>query len=164
APDAMADYLEFRAALEGESAAFAAERASPAEQERIAGADAAMAAAVRRGDLDAAATADVEFHMAIVEAAGNLVAIQVARSLHELLRRGVERSHRLSSGDADAWADLSAQHGPITAAIADRDAAAARRAMRAHLERQGAMLGQAEKRAVRDALDARRRAWAAEAG
>ena len=161
-PQAFEDFLSFRAMFEGECAADVAERANPAERAEIRSAHEAMQMAIEREDLDSAAQADVEFHMAIVEATGNVVSIQLARSLHELLRRGVEWSHRLTRDDPAAVSELVAQHARVLDAIDSRDAGAARQAMRDHLAFQRDLLLRQEAEDRRRVLAQKRRAWALE--
>lgn len=149
-PDALSDYLRFRMILEGAAACEAAERAQAEERAEIERAHDWMQEAVEAGDLKKAATADADFHMAVVEATHNVVSIQVARSLHTILLSGVERSHRLTNHDPAAWADLAAQHTPIRDAILAGDGPAAEQAMVRHLGFQEDLL-------KREAVDARRR-------
>lgn len=164
APDVINDYLSFRAMLEGECAAEVARKSKPAECTEIQRAHNAMLSAVENNDLEAATLADVEFHMSIVEAAGNVVSIQIARALHELLRRGVERSHQLSSEDPAAWADLVHQHSLVLDAINKGDAQEAREAMQSHLEFQKTLLKRDQDYKYRLSLTAKRRAWTDETG
>ncbi len=164
APDAVFDYLAFRALFEGEAAALVAEKATKAEREEIARIVAQMAEAREGADDAAEVELDTEFHMAIVEATGNRVTIQIARSLQELLRRGVERHHALVYDQPAERAELLAQHQAIDAAIQAGDAAGARAAMRAHFAHLAEVVRRKEEEGRREALVAERRAWAEERG
>ncbi|MEM8786939.1 MAG: FCD domain-containing protein [Pseudomonadota bacterium] len=161
-PDAFEDYIRFRSLIEGASAAEAARHADRTARASIARAHDAMAAAVGAGALDAAAWADAEFHMAIVEAAGNVVTIQIARSLQTLMQRGIAQSHAESQDDPEAWAALVAQHTRILAALDAGEAEPARRAMQDHLTFQIALLRQTAARVRQQDLSERRLAWGAE--
>ncbi len=161
-PDAVFDYLDFRALFEGEAAALVAERATEAERQEIARIAAQMAAARESADQAAEVELDTEFHMAIVEATGNRVTIQIARSLQELLRRGVERHHALVYDEPAERAELLAQHQAINAAIQAGEAAAARAAVRSHFAHLAAVVRRKEEEGRRQALVEQRRAWAEE--
>lgn len=159
APEAFRDYLRFRAVLEGAAAAEAAERATPNDLAVIAQAQDDMAAAISAAQLDAAARADADFHMAIVEAGGNVVAIQVARSLVDLLRGGVARSHRLAQETPDSWRAIAAQHEAVLNAIRSRDGPGAAEAMRAHLAFQEQLHARRVDEARRADVASKREAW-----
>ena len=163
-PDAVFDYLRFRAMLEGECAALAAENATTPERAAIDEILSRMETAHNTTDPTTEAALDTEFHMAIVEAAGNIVAIQVARSLHELLRRGIAESRALVYADEAARDALLDQHRAINRAIADRDPGAARRALQEHLRFVEDATRARTEEAKRCDLAERRKAWAAEVG
>ncbi len=69
-----------------------------------------------RGDLDAFARADTEFHLAMVEAAHNGVLGELYRGLTELVTASVATTSR-----ADEHAARPVDHGTIVTAIAERD-------------------------------------------
>lgn len=162
APDAISDYLQFRAILEGDSAGAVAEKAGPEELTEIERLHLEMQSADRGGDRDRAAALDVEFHMAIVETTGNVVSIQIARSLHELLRRSIQRSHGLVYDDPAARTDLINQHARIVVAIKSRDGDGARAAMRDHLAYQEALIKRKTDEDLRRATAGKRKSWAME--
>jgi DNA-binding GntR family transcriptional regulator len=88
-------------------------------------------AAVDAADWPRAFALDVEFHMAIVAASGS------ARALAWLsgLLRDLRLAHLVAPAfNRQAFVDSAAQHGEIVAAMEAGDAAAARAAMRRHLE------------------------------
>lgn len=163
-PDAVFDYLRFRAMLEGECAALAAEHATEPERQAIHAILSQMEAAQASLDPAREAVLDTEFHMAIVEAAGNRVAIQVVRSLHELLRRGIAESRALVYGDKVARDALLDQHRIIADAIARGNADAARRALHDHLRFVEQTARAKADESERHELAERRRAWAEETG
>ncbi len=132
-PSAIADYLTFRRMLESESAAIVAERATAAERAHIAQIHDAMQDAYEACDQELEMRLDTEFHMAIVDATGNVVSIQIARSLHDLMQQTVRRNHAMVYGEGDGREALSTQHHAINAAIQAGDPEASRAAMQAHL-------------------------------
>ena len=97
--------------------------------------------------------------MAIVEAARNVVAIQVARSLLDLLRQGIGYSRGLVFDDAEARAKLLDQHRVIAKAIEAGDAMKARRAMHGHLDFVVQTLQRKRTEMGARALARRRTAW-----
>lgn len=163
-PEAVFDYLRFRAMLEGECAALAAEYATDPERQAILAILGKMEAAQSASNPAQEAALDTEFHMAIVEAAGNRVAIQVVRSLHELLRRGIAESRSLVYGDKAARDALLDQHRAVADAIADGNADAARKALHDHMRFVEQTTRTRADEAERNELSERRRVWAEETG
>jgi len=131
--DTTVHYLAYRRTIESECARLAALNASPAERTEIHEAQSAFLEALEVGDPERAAAADVDFHMAIIAAAGNVVMIQLARSLYDLMERQIETSHQVVFDGAEAWRALVPQHAAIDDAISARDAEGAQSAMHAHL-------------------------------
>jgi len=74
--------------------------------------------------------ADVEFHEVLAEAAGNRVFTAILRGLHPVLLDSMNRGLASTGSRASALVD----HRAILEALNRRDAAAAERAMREHLE------------------------------
>ncbi len=131
---ALFDYIEFRRDLEGVAAARAAERATKADRETISALFARMVQAHdRRNPADEAAL-DADFHMAIVEAAHNVVMLHMARSLYELLRRGVFYNRSLTYAEQDSRNKLLSQHRAIHDAVIAGDPDAARLAVEQHMD------------------------------
>jgi DNA-binding FadR family transcriptional regulator len=126
--------MELRMGVEIEAAGLAARRATAADRSRLERSLRAMDAAFRRGD--SAIDEDFEFHLAIARAARNA---QFERFLAFLGRFIIPRQSirvaiqapRLRTRYLDR---IQAEHHRIFDAIAAGDAAAARRAMRQHLE------------------------------
>lgn len=158
-PGVIGDYLDFRGIIESECAAEAADHANRGEREQIQRAHEAMLQAIEEKDLAKAAKADVEFHMSIVEATGNVVSIQINRCLHTLLTDGVERSHRIISEEEDAWSELARQHEQILEAIDNKDANAARDTMRAHLSFQHELIQRQKSNKKRMEVSEKRKMW-----
>lgn len=162
APDAASDYLSFRAMFEGEAAYRVAETAVDAELTEIDRIAKKLAKAHRAGNRSEEVELDAEFHMAIVEATGNVVSIQIARTLHELLRRSVKQHHLLVYGDENAREQLLAQHLAINSAIQKRSAKEAKAAMEAHFKFLSDMVGLKAEEKRRKNIVKQRQIWAEE--
>ena len=127
----VVEMLELRCAVEVECAALAAQRHSPAQGQRIAEAAAEVSRLAQTGA--PTAEADLTLHQAIAEATSNP---RFGQFLDLLGQQAIPRAV-LKGGTAEA-ADylrlIEAEHRKIVDAILDRDAEAARAAMRRHLE------------------------------
>jgi GntR family transcriptional repressor for pyruvate dehydrogenase complex len=132
-PRAIADYLEFRREVEGLASAFAAERATAADLAILDRILAAMAEAHAAADPAAESRLDVEFHMAIVEAAHNIVLLHTMRSSYQLMAEGVFHNRDRLYAHAPYRLSLLEQHRGIHAAIAAGNTDAARRAAEDHI-------------------------------
>lgn len=132
-PDAVEDYLDFRKDIEGLAAERAARSASEADLAVIAAICARMEAAHHARDADAEAALDVAFHMAIVEASHNIVALHMMRAMFELLREGVLYSRTRIFCDVSGQ-ELLRQHLAINTAIQARNGAAAKDCIAEHLD------------------------------
>ena len=160
-PKTSDDFLRFRIILECASAFEAAKNSSEFEREEINHTHQLLLSAIENEDLANAAQADVEFHMAIIETSGNVVSIQVARSLYELMQKGVKRSHQLSQENAKTWQVLANQHELINQAIMIQDPEAAEAAMREHLNYQRKLSTDHFENQSRHEIVKKRRLWAA---
>jgi GntR family transcriptional repressor for pyruvate dehydrogenase complex len=126
--EALAELFEARRMLEPSLAALAAVRATPEEiqeMERILEAQAAEVAAGRTG-----LAQDAQFHTAIGVAAHNRAITRLAHAIMDLLTQSREDSLNTPGRPTRSHGD----HRRVLAAIAARDADAARRAMLDHLE------------------------------
>jgi GntR family transcriptional repressor for pyruvate dehydrogenase complex len=162
-PRAMEDFISFRRMLEGEFAAEAARQATQAERDTILRLLGKLEAAAESDDQAAEAQLDTEFHMSIIEAAHNVVAIQVVRSLHELLRKGIGLSRAQLYDDPTARGKLLEQHRAIARAICEERDDEARKAMHLHLDFVLNTMKKKGKEAEIHALADRRSLWEAEA-
>jgi GntR family transcriptional repressor for pyruvate dehydrogenase complex len=124
----LTELMETRTLLEVHNAATAAEASATADLAAIAAALAAMD--VARG-ARAFVEADVVFHEAVAQAAGNRVLAAFLRSLRVLLLQGMMIGASLD-GARDA---ALREHTAIFDAIRTGQVATARRVMRAHLQR-----------------------------
>ncbi len=131
---ALFDYLEYRREQEGFAAQLAADRATPSDREVIGRIMDTMRSAHARQDEAVEQKADIDFHSAVVDASHNSTLIHMMMSIYDLTRRGVffNRNH-IRAVDLTGEALLD-QHEAIAAAILDRDADAARRAARGHMD------------------------------
>jgi DNA-binding FadR family transcriptional regulator len=125
--------FEFRVALEGEAAWFAAERGDADGILRITQAIEALDEVVCKGNLGA--DADYEFHFAIAQAAANRFFISVMASLKKHIEFGINLTRSLSlMRPAARVAQVQAEHRAIYDVIWGGDASGARDAMRKHIE------------------------------
>lgn len=127
--------MELRLGVEIESAGIAAERATRAQVKAIGAALEAIERAARAGQ--SAVDEDVAFHRAIAQATGNP---EFARFLqfiggHLIPRRTVSGLTDRMGGQQAYLALIQEEHRRIFEAIRDRQAGAAREAMRRHLTR-----------------------------
>jgi len=127
--------LELRIGVEVEQVALAAERRTPATLAAI------IAAFDHFNQLDgsdaaALAQADFDFHLAIAQATNNPQFVQFAQVLGRDIFLDLKLKHANASpqGAQQRVNHVGGEHAAILAAISIGDVAAARRAMRAHLE------------------------------
>ncbi|RED11246.1 FCD domain-containing protein [Pontivivens insulae] len=131
--EAFFDYLSFRRDLEGMAAERAARFATPTDLAVIRAVFERMEAAHGERNPDHEATLDAEFHMAIVEAAHNVVMMHMMRSMFDLLRNGVFYNRQILFGVRDTRTILLGHHRAIHDAIQMRDPSGARKALEDHL-------------------------------
>ncbi len=155
------DFLKFRIILECANAYEVAKNSSELEREEINRTHQLLLLAIDNKNLESAAQADIEFHMAITETSANVVSIQVARSLYELMEKGVKRSHKLSQENVETWQTLAKQHEAINQAIMQQDPDGAELAMRQHLEYQRQLSTEYFEIKARHEIVDKRRVWAA---
>lgn len=133
-PCAVDDYLAFRKDLEGLAAERAAQSAGEADLSVIDAVFRKMQAVHARPDPEIEATLDAEFHMAIVEASHNVIALHMMRSMQELLQAGLLRNRSGVFADSATRERLLAQHDGINTALQHRDGKAARNLLSEHLD------------------------------
>jgi DNA-binding FadR family transcriptional regulator len=134
AADVLGEYLESRRILEVEAAGLAAERATPTAVARLSEAFEAMRTAAERARVNPAAEplyekADVDFHRAIIRAAGNRPFARMAEPIH----RALSATFAALARPQTRFERGLPEHARILEAIAGGDAAGARLAMREHL-------------------------------
>ena len=124
-------------AFECEAAALAASRAIEADLQRI-GAAFALEAVFAEGTspevLAQQVDADLAFHQAIAEAAHNVMFGHLTASLFRVINDHIDRNLRHLRGQASNWLDLQGQHQAIWEGIHRCDPAAARAAVRRHID------------------------------
>jgi GntR family transcriptional regulator, transcriptional repressor for pyruvate dehydrogenase complex len=126
-PEGTATLAEVRAILEPEIAALAAERAT--EEDLAAMREAISVMDESRQDADAFIEADLDFHLALAEAAANPLILSLIDSIVGLLREQRMRIFYVGGGPERG----QYHHKRILEAVEHRDAQGARDAMRAHL-------------------------------
>lgn len=124
----MFSLQEFRAVLEPEMAALAAERATPGQTANIKAAASKMIDDVSRSE--DYFEADIAFHEHIAEACSNEVMAQVMKGISDLLLESRRKTTRIP-GSAERAAHF---HMLIALAIEQRNGALAKDMMRAHLQ------------------------------
>lgn len=131
---ALTELAEFREGVEGDAAALAAQRATPADIDHLKQllASASAHAAAGDGAWEAFCRVDNQIHVAIAKAAGNRVYEFVLRMVHENIQRYYE-AHPLKDPQfmQENYKDLS----DIVAAVEKRQATAVRSLMRSHVRR-----------------------------
>ncbi|WP_069307102.1 FadR/GntR family transcriptional regulator [Methylobrevis pamukkalensis] len=141
--DNLLGILEFRLAVEIESAALAATRRSLAQETEIRRRHAAFAEAMETGRTTV--EEDLAFHFAIAEATGNCCFTEVVRALGPLaIREGyaaMDEAHEGIGGQRRTLRITFSEHEAILDAIASGDAENARSAMRLHLSGSRRRLG-----------------------
>ena len=126
--DDAAQVYHLLALLESDAAATVAEHAGAAQRERLQQLHAQLEKQVRQRDTFLAL--NEQFHLALLEIAGNRWALQIANDLRKVMK--LNRHHSLLK--QGRLADSLAEHRALMQAIAARDAAHARALMQAHFE------------------------------
>jgi GntR family transcriptional repressor for pyruvate dehydrogenase complex len=121
------ELFEVREVLEGEIAAFAAERRTPDDLAAIGRTIDTMAASLDTAD--SYIDADLQFHLALARASRNRIALHMMHAVREILRRSPLTLYAIPGVPQGSVE----QHRRIFAAVADGDADAARAAMNEHL-------------------------------
>jgi len=132
-PETTDEYLEFRQVVEGTAAELAARRATEIDLEVITRCMRRIESNHSKEDPVDEAAADADLHIAIYEAAHNVVLLHVMRALSQMLRDGVFYSRDKLYSRRGVRDLLLEQHAAIHAAILDRDPQAARLAAERHI-------------------------------
>src|SRR5262249_23497266 len=127
------EIMELRLAIEVEAAARAAERSKPGALKSIGRALKAIDRAIKRGE--GAINEDFAFHLAVADASENPKFSGVLEFLgrHVIPRQSIRLTMTTGEEQAKYLTRIQREHDSIYAAIQNRDVAAARKAMRAHL-------------------------------
>lgn len=132
-PETVFDYFEFRRVMAGNAAALAAERADDADLARLRACVEAMERAHALDDPEQEAVADADFHLAIYQAAHNLVMSQVMHRVFDMLKIGVFYDRIDLYRRRGVRDGFLRQHLAIWHAIAAGNPEAARSAAEAHI-------------------------------
>lgn len=132
-PRGRFDCMEFRSVVEAAAAGLAAQRASQADRDALSDCFSAMETAHEKGDVEAIAATDGDFHFAIFGAAHNVMLFQVLRSLETILRANVYLNRRNLYEHRSEPDEQLAEHRAIFDAIMARDATNAEAAARRHM-------------------------------
>ena len=115
------DYLRFREICDGAATAMAAQYGTEVDFASISKALERLESEHNKRDPADEADADLEFHMAIYEAAHNVVLLHVMRALMDMLRSGMFYSRSKLYSQPDVRETFLRQHRAIHAAIVSRD-------------------------------------------
>lgn len=148
---AVLQVVEVRRSLEGEVAALAAQRITPARQARIDKSLAAIDKAVDEGR--DGVEEDLAFHRAIAQAAGNPQFERMLDFLDQYLRDAIRVTRANEAMQAQFMRQVRQEHQAIAQAVASGDASAARRAAVRHMVNAVKRIERADA-SVRDALGA----------
>jgi len=128
ARDEVHELVEARKLMEMEMAAFAAERATPDDLKLIGRYLDEMEQSLE--DPDTFLEADINFHLAIANAAHNRILLNALLLIRNLMRQWIAKTLPKDGANTTALKD----HNRIFTAIAKRNPAAARSAMQIHLD------------------------------
>ncbi|MCW8107087.1 GntR family transcriptional regulator [Alteromonas ponticola] len=132
-PETQFDLLEFRHALEGMSAYYAALRGQPEDYSALEEALAKLPSEGSSQSLRDLAEGLGQFYLTMAKASHNMVLLHVMRTMQSMLVDNIERNLTILSKHVDVNDNLAAQRKTIVAAIAKRDPEAARQACNDHL-------------------------------
>lgn len=156
----MLDFVQFRIMMESESAAFVAQRSTQPERDHINLVHDRLRVATDSDDVEDYIQADTDFHMAIIEGTGNVVLIQIARSLQSVLTKTVSINQRAAFRIERDGTEIKRQHKKINDAIQAQNSTDARAAMKYHLEYFKEVLENHEAAENRARIIEQRKAWA----
>jgi GntR family transcriptional repressor for pyruvate dehydrogenase complex len=131
--EAVFDYLSFRRDMEGLAAERAATYGTETDLKVIDELYHKMAAMHGKRNPTEESQLDADFHLAIIEASHNVIMLHMMRSMYQLLREGVFYNRQIMFKQRTTREALLEQHYKINQALQNRDPAAARQAVEAHL-------------------------------
>lgn len=133
-PETQFDLLEFRHALEGMAAYYAALRGQSEDYEKIEQALEALPISDKaQEDKSAEAEALGEFYLTMAQASHNLVLVHVMRSLLPMMQENIRCNLEMLDMNADVGPEIARQRKEIVKAILARDPEQARLASNEHL-------------------------------
>ena len=131
-PEAQYDLLEFRHALEGLCAYYAALRCTEVDRENISEKYKTLQYAHSQKEFENEVIADVEFHLAIAEAAHNMVLLHMMKAMFELLKQHISENLTNIYPNQKHRASIHDQHGSLMQAIFDGEPQLAQDAAHKH--------------------------------
>ncbi len=150
------DILEYRQALEGMAAWYAAKRATVEDKMRLERCFERIAQAHRAEESAEEARADAAFHLCIAEASHNVLLLHNMKALFQLLAASIADSVFAFTGNSDRGKALLTQHRALLDSILAGDAEAARAASVGHLEYVERCLAESKRADERKARSQRR--------
>jgi GntR family transcriptional repressor for pyruvate dehydrogenase complex len=132
-PEAQYDLLEFRHALEGVTAYYAAMRSTQADKEAIQANYDALQRFHDEKSFDKEVSADVDFHLAIAAATHNMVLLHMMRAMFSLLRQHINDNLQNIYPKPGYRDKIHHQHTKLLNAVLAGDPEQARNAAHDHL-------------------------------
>tara|TARA_R110002153_G_scaffold3739_9_gene17935 strand:+ start:3289 stop:4041 length:753 start_codon:yes stop_codon:yes gene_type:complete len=132
-PEMQFDLLEFRHALEGMAAYYAALRGQPEDYQALESALDALPVGSNSADKSQEAMALVNFYLTMANAAHNMVLQHVMRSLQSMLQDNIQRNLEVLAKHTDVEQNINRQRRNIVQAISAGDPEQARKASNEHL-------------------------------
>jgi GntR family transcriptional repressor for pyruvate dehydrogenase complex len=132
-PEMQFDLLEFRHALEGMAAYYAALRGQPEDYQALESALDSLPDGSNSIDKSQEAIALVNFYLTMANAAHNMVLQHVMRSLQSMLQDNIQRNLEVLTKHTDAAQNINRQRRSIVQAILAGDPEQARKASNEHL-------------------------------
>lgn len=132
-PEAQSDLLEFRQALEGVAAYYAAMRSTEADRKAIKATYDQLEGYHAEKAFEQEVKADVEFHLRIAEASHNVVLLHTMRALMGLVERNIMRNLEKAYPQRGHRSKIHGQHKVLMEAIFEGRPEQARQAAHDHL-------------------------------
>jgi GntR family transcriptional repressor for pyruvate dehydrogenase complex len=131
--EAVEDYLELRATLEGMAARLGAVRANDVDRAMLTQCMERIEHAYDQADPQSEAEADIDLHIGVYEASHNVVLLHIMRALSGMLRQGVFHNREKLYARSEIRDVLRDQHRAIYAGIMAHDPVAAGKAAEDHM-------------------------------
>lgn len=132
-PEAQYDLLEFRHALEGICAYYAALRGTDADFERIRQVQSAIEEAGQQGSLVSESAAVTQFYLAVAEASHNVVLLHLLRAMGPMLEQNILRNNEILNRRPGVVAKIRRHRAHLIEAILSGAPERARAACHEHL-------------------------------
>jgi GntR family transcriptional repressor for pyruvate dehydrogenase complex len=132
-PETQFDLLEFRHALEGMSAFYAALRGQKEDHAALSKALETLQSPEAKANPEGEAFALVEFYFAMAKASQNLVLVQIMQAMRSMLEDNVKQNLAMLRSGANVENEISQQRANIVTAIVSGNPEAARDASHLHL-------------------------------